>query len=100
MKALKNMSIAELTALRKDVDRHLVENRVAARNKAKASIEAYALRLGYTVSELFLKSRDDVGKPRYANPDNPKETWTGRGRNPTWVLNLLAEGRKLEEFLI
>ena len=38
--------------------------------------------------------------PKYRNPDNPKETWTGRGKQPRWLAAETAKGRKLEEFLI
>lgn len=38
--------------------------------------------------------------PKYRNPANEKETWTGRGRQPRWVAAEIANGRKLEDFLI
>lgn len=34
---------------------------------------------------------------KYANPDNPQETWTGLGRKPLWVRNLTGN---LEDALI
>ena len=36
-----------------------------------------------------------VGKkvaPKYRNPANPEQTWTGRGVSPTWVQALKAAG--------
>ena len=38
--------------------------------------------------------------PKYRNPTNPKETWTGRGKQPRWLATETAKGRKLDEFLI
>src|SRR3954454_4457494 len=38
--------------------------------------------------------------PKYRNPDNPAETWTGRGRQPRWVQAALAQGRTLAELSI
>src|SRR5918912_476747 len=38
--------------------------------------------------------------PKYRNPDNPAETWTGRGRQPRWVQAALSGGRSLGEFAI
>ncbi|MEO5362786.1 MAG: H-NS histone family protein [Magnetococcus sp. DMHC-8] len=35
--------------------------------------------------------------PRYQNPDNPHQTWTGRGRRPNWVLKHLDGGGRMEE---
>ena len=38
--------------------------------------------------------------PKYRNPANPKETWTGRGRQPRWMAAQVKAGKKPEEFLI
>lgn len=38
--------------------------------------------------------------PKYSNPANAKETWTGRGKQPRWLAAETAKGKKLEEFLI
>lgn len=35
--------------------------------------------------------------PRYRNPDDPSQTWSGRGRQPTWVADALASGRTLDQ---
>lgn len=37
--------------------------------------------------------------PKYRNPTNPEQTWTGRGVSPTWVQALKAAGT-LESALI
>ena len=37
--------------------------------------------------------------PKYRNPENPEETWTGRGRSPAWVASL-RENDKLDTALI
>jgi DNA-binding protein H-NS len=37
---------------------------------------------------------------KYVNPDDPSETWTGRGRKPRWLTAKLQEGARLERFLI
>jgi DNA-binding protein H-NS len=38
--------------------------------------------------------------PKYRNPRNPAETWTGRGKRPRWLMAELRSGEKLENFLI
>ena len=38
--------------------------------------------------------------PKYRNPDNPSETWSGRGHRPKWVQMALAHDRKLEDLAI
>src|SRR6266481_5312143 len=38
--------------------------------------------------------------PKYRNPDNPAETWAGRGLRPRWLAAALKSGKKLEDFSI
>jgi DNA-binding protein H-NS len=35
--------------------------------------------------------------PKYRNPAIPSETWSGRGRQPHWVIALLASGVALDD---
>ena len=39
-------------------------------------------------------------KPKYRHPKKPSLTWTGRGRMPLWMGDLLKGGKKKEDFLI
>ena len=38
--------------------------------------------------------------PKYRNPNQPSETWAGRGKRPGWLSAQLRSGRKLEDFRI
>lgn len=38
--------------------------------------------------------------PKYRNPANPAETWSGRGKQPHWVAVALKAGHDIDEFLI
>jgi DNA-binding protein H-NS len=38
--------------------------------------------------------------PKYRNPDNPAETWAGRGLKPRWMAAALKSGKKIDDFLI
>jgi DNA-binding protein H-NS len=38
--------------------------------------------------------------PKYRNPENPAETWAGRGLRPRWLVAALKGGKKLEDFAI
>ncbi|MCZ4304254.1 H-NS histone family protein [Zoogloeaceae bacterium G21618-S1] len=37
---------------------------------------------------------------KYANPDDPKIGWTGRGRKPRWVEAWLSAGNSIDALLI
>jgi DNA-binding protein H-NS len=38
--------------------------------------------------------------PKYRNPDNPSETWAGRGLKPRWLAAAIKDGKKIEDFAI
>ena len=38
--------------------------------------------------------------PKYRNPNEPTETWSGRGKQPRWLVAALKTGHKIEEFMI
>lgn len=37
---------------------------------------------------------------KYRHPENPKLTWTGRGRKPSWIAEALEAGKSLDDFSI
>jgi DNA-binding protein H-NS len=38
--------------------------------------------------------------PKYRNPEEPSQTWAGRGKQPRWLTAALKAGRKIEDFEI
>ncbi|SRR5260370_29195819 len=38
--------------------------------------------------------------PKYRNPDDPSETWSGRGKQPRWLVVLLSAGKQIDDFRI
>ena len=89
-----------------------IDSQIKALEKKKAALEQ-ARKAGIPqLKKLIAKyglSRQDVlsalggalkGRkvaPKYRNPANKQETWTGRGRQPKWVAALLKAGKKLED---
>lgn len=43
-----------------------------------------------------MKTLSEIGRPRYRNPRNSAQTWSGRGQMPDWVEEALDEGLDLE----
>jgi DNA-binding protein H-NS len=37
---------------------------------------------------------------KYRNPENDRETWSGRGKQPRWLAAELRSGKRLTDFLI
>src|SRR3546814_5123912 len=115
--------IAALSVRELDVLMAKVKQRKAALKKRKPiaavrkRIAALVEKEGYSLSELFggreerskvvapraaAKKGRKLGKvaPKYRNPANAKETWSGRGLQPRWLAELVRQGRKAEAFLI
>lgn len=108
---LSHLNVEQLKDLLKKVPAELKRRTEAATNAAReAAIEklkAIAREHGYSLEELTgsKKPRKTSGArkpvaPKYANPSNPSETWTGRGRKPLWVQAALNQGKSLESLLI
>jgi DNA-binding protein H-NS len=38
--------------------------------------------------------------PKFRNPDQPSETWSGRGKRPRWLDAQLKSGRRIDDFRI
>jgi DNA-binding protein H-NS len=96
---LKSMSIDELWALHEEVVDEL-GRKIAAE---KVSLEERLRKLNSIPS---LAKMESVRRPypkvlaKYRNPNNPAETWAGRGKQPRWVRALLRSGKKLDELRI
>lgn len=72
--------------------------------KAREQIFAIVHEVGVPIEELLAIPGLQTGKnslrPRFQNPNDKTQTWTGRGRQPRWIGESLAGGRKLDEFRI
>jgi DNA-binding protein H-NS len=96
---LERMSLKELTTLHARVQAAIDEKRVTARHQMRAKMERMARASGFSVVELFggRTGRGRTVAPKYRNPKNPSQTWTGRGRRPNW---LVRAGGDMKRFLI
>lgn len=117
---IDTLSPQELAALikRANTRRKVLAKRKPA-NQTKAAVAKLLKSAGWSFEELFGKvgasalaaPAKKAGKPKkggsraavapkYRNPANEKETWSGRGRSPRWLAALTAAGHKMDEYLI
>ncbi len=54
----------------------------------------------YEHSKIAPKRVRKSVEPRYRSKLNEADTWTGRGKQPTWLVNELQSGTKLEDLKI
>ena len=115
---LKSLSTQQLA--------HLIEQakREKSRKQKRAPIAAVRKKLaklavaeGYSIEELFgdksaarakpasgatprKSTKGSTVAPKYRNPANPAETWSGRGKHPRWLAGLIGSGRNIDDFRI
>jgi DNA-binding protein H-NS len=103
MTDLNEMSLAELKALQKDVLRAIDTFEKRRKAEAVSALENAAKEMGFSLAELLGQQagrRRSVAMPKYANPADPSDTWSGRGRQPHWFRDALAAGRSERDLLI
>lgn len=101
---LDEMSLKDLKDLAAKVQKAIVSFEERKKREALAQIEETAKKLGFSLAELTgetkAKRRRATVAPKYANPKNRAETWTGRGRRPRWVEEALKSGKTLDDLKI
>ncbi|MGV7215791.1 H-NS histone family protein [Bradyrhizobium sp. UFLA05-112] len=99
MNDLKSMTVDELWSLHEKVAAALAQ-RIAAE---KVKLEERLRKIG-GVDKVARPTRErrpyPPVRPKYRNPKNPAQTWSGRGRLPRWLSPQIRAGRKLDDFLI
>ncbi len=71
--------------------------------KVRQKVEALIKAEGFTFAELYGGRRGGKrGKvaPKYRDPANPANTWSGRGKRPRWFLAALRAGKSEKSMLI
>ncbi|MBS0557667.1 MAG: H-NS histone family protein [Proteobacteria bacterium] len=101
---LKNLTKKQLAELAQRVASRSRELDVEELDKVRADVRAYARSKGYSIEQLF-GGRGRKGKrgkvaPKFRNPADPAQTWSGRGKRPRWFNAALRKGKKEQDLLI
>jgi DNA-binding protein H-NS len=96
---LESMSVDELWDLHLDVTAVLTRTISAKKRKLEQRLQQLQLRVASNGVQRERRPYPRVF-PKYRNPDNPSETWTGRGKQPRWLTGQLRTGRHLDDFRI
>jgi DNA-binding protein H-NS len=102
MATLKTMLIAKLLDLKSKVEAAISERVKTRRHELEtelAKLDGHGPRGRRGRPAGRGGSRGPVA-PKYRNPENPAETWSGRGLKPRWMAAAIKGGKKLEDFAI
>src|SRR5918999_2705108 len=109
---INDIPTLKLKQLFKDIETELKHREVTDKKKALERMRDIAAEYGLSLSEVInkegrldtkkpkSKNADQASLPKYINPDNPDQTWSGRGQKPKWLKEALAKGKTLEQLLI
>lgn len=96
---LDNLSAADLKKLAERVAAKTKEVEQRERQQAVEQIMQIAANIGMPLSEI-LTYRAPGAAVMYRNPDNPQETWGGKGARPKWVKAYIAAGNNMDKLRV
>jgi DNA-binding protein H-NS len=100
--SIETMSLDELWTMHAEI----VEILVSRINSEKVILEKRLAGLGSrSANAATVEKRPERRfypsvEPKYQNPQRPFETWSGRGRQPRWVSDLLQSGKNIDDLRI
>ncbi|SLN10314.1 H-NS histone family protein [Pseudoruegeria aquimaris] len=99
---LSSLSPGELEKLAREIEARKAEVAKQALKKAYADMLEVAKKHGVSFDEVIALHSGKGSKtaPKYANPADPTQTWSGRGRKPAWFIDALAAGKTPEDLEI
>lgn len=104
---LSTLSLSELKSLQSQVAVELTRREQEEKDRTLAEIQALVAERGYSLNDLLgapAKGKDKRSKQqvpaKYRHPSDAQLVWTGRGRQPRWVVEYLSSGGSLDGLLI
>ncbi|MGD9569827.1 MAG: H-NS family nucleoid-associated regulatory protein [Sedimentibacter sp.] len=96
--------LEELLTIKEWIESTIAENANNIVEQNLAQIKKVATAMGVPVDSLINKrSRSSsktikVAGTTFVNPENPNETWGGKGKRPQWLVKQLEAGKDLADF--
>jgi DNA-binding protein H-NS len=98
---IESLSIDELWVLHESIAATLSEKLAAEKELLEARLRLLAKsHVEPTVKASKGRRPYPPVLPKFRNPDEPSETWAGRGKQPRWVRKQLRSGKRMDDFRI
>lgn len=109
---LKSLSPSQLQSLIENANSQMHQAKSNHVQDVRAKIDDLLSKSGLSIDDVYPtrgKGRGKAAKgskgssvaPKYRNPSDPSQTWSGRGRQPLWLADALKKrGSSIEQFLI
>jgi DNA-binding protein H-NS len=92
---LISKSIEELWALHEEIASILASKMQAEKLKLEKRLDQLGARIVHDLRRAYPEVQ-----PKFRNPNPPHQTWAGRGKQPYWLRELLAQGKQLDDVRI
>ena len=106
LNALEKKSVEELITLQAEIETMILKKKKQKKAELKKQFKEMAENAGMSVNEILnIKSAARPGRKQKAQTGSTgytKEgkTWSGRGRRPFWVTEIINQGGDLEKYRI
>lgn len=103
---LSSLSTLELKSLLDQIPAEIKRREKQEKSRIRNELEELAAKSGYTLDELLGEASEKVRKVtkpvavKYRHPQDTSLVWTGRGRQPKWVVEFIASGGALENLAV
>lgn len=98
------MSVRELVELQGKLSNALDSVKSRRITEVRTQIEDLLASEGFTFDEVFGHGKGGKkfpnNPPKYRNPDNPEQSWSGKGKRPNWLTEKINAGADKEDFRI
>ncbi|MGC3961768.1 MAG: H-NS histone family protein [Rhodocyclaceae bacterium] len=115
---LSKLSLGELKRLKSRIETEISRRTDTTKRDLLKKFQKMTAELGLSINDVIGKPAAAEGPrakrgpakkaattktkvaPKYRNPGDASQTWTGRGRKPQWVSQQLEQGKTLDDLLI
>lgn len=100
---LEKLSIPELNELQVKITKEIAQRKIDEKQKLISDVAAMVEARGFALDDIIggakttKKGQRKPASIKYRNPQNADMTWSGRGRQPAWVKEWLAQGKPVDQ---
>jgi DNA-binding protein H-NS len=97
VREIETMPLDDLWNLHERIEAILNRKLVQETLKLQEKLNELGRKFGRAPSELSQRRQYPKVKQKFKHPEEPGKTWSGRGKQPRWLIEILESGRSLED---
>ena len=99
---IENLTVEEIRDLQASLQDKLKQKEATEKQDLINTIKDLIAQSRFELSDVVAILQQGVvaKNVQYQHPTNPTQTWSGRGRMPLWLHELIEKGNKKEDFFM